>query len=98
MTKIFIICGLVLFASCSNNDKNNNETQLLNQRILHLEQKIDSLISDMHTNSIVADNKSGDTSLSYTTVPQMNRCQAITKKGTQCKRKTKNVYCWQHEG
>src|ERR1035438_9793705 len=28
------------------------------------------------------------------------RCQAITKKGTQCKRKAKpgSIYCWQHGG
>jgi len=98
MTKIFMICGLLLFVSCSHNDKNNNETQLLNQRIIHLEQKIDSLISDLNTNSVVSNNKSDHTSLSSSTIPQMNRCQAITKKGTQCKRKAKNGYCWQHEG
>lgn len=28
-----------------------------------------------------------------------NRCQAITKKGTQCKRKAQkgSEYCWQHQ-
>ena len=31
---------------------------------------------------------------------QNGRCQAITKKGTQCKRKAKtgSIYCWQHGG
>ena len=99
MTKMFIVCTLLVSAACSNNDKTNNEAQLLNQRILRLEQKIDSLISDMHTNSIVSNNKSGDSSLSSSTSLLTNRCQAITKKGTQCKRKVKNYgYCWQHEG
>jgi len=99
MRKIFLICGLLLFAYCLHTDSNTSDSELLNQRITHLEQKIDSLISDINTNSMVSDNKSGDSSLSYRTILQMNRCQAITKKGTQCKRKAKNDgYCWQHAG
>ena len=32
------------------------------------------------------------------TTKQISRCQAITKKGTQCKRAAKsNGYCWQHD-
>ena len=31
-------------------------------------------------------------------IKQISRCQAITKKGTQCKRAAKsNGYCWQHD-
>ena len=36
---------------------------------------------------------------SKSTNPQSTgRCQAITKKGTQCSRNTKpgSIYCWQH--
>ena len=98
MRKSLFICPL-LFASCFNNDISNSKTELLTQRIIHLEQRIDSLISDMNTNSARSNNKSNDSSLSYGTFPQMKRCQAITKKGTQCKRKAKNDgYCWQHAG
>jgi hypothetical protein len=98
MRKIIFICLSVLFASCLNKGV-RNETEMLNQRITFLEQKIDSVISDMNTNSTALNNRNGDSSLFYGTVTQMNRCQALTKKGIQCKRKAKNSgYCWQHEG
>jgi len=93
MTKIFTICILVLLTSCSNTS--TSETDLLTQRITHLEQKVDSLIGDMNINSIVSNqiNNSGFSDINQ----QVNRCQAITKKGTQCKRRAKNNgYCWQH--
>jgi Family of unknown function (DUF5763) len=99
MIKILFIWVLLLFASCFNKDSNTSETEPLNQRINLLEQRIDSLIRDMNTNSTGLNSKGVDSSLSSRTVPQVNRCQAITKKGTQCKRKAKNSgYCWQHEG
>jgi len=83
MTKIFTICILLLFGSCFNTDSSTNETKLMNKRITRLEQRIDSLIGHGNTNSTESN----------------NRCQAITKKGTQCKRKARNKgYCWQHGG
>lgn len=36
---------------------------------------------------------------SYNNLEQIGRCQAITKKGTQCKRNAQagSSYCWQHQ-
>ncbi len=97
MKQIFIICSLSLLSSCSNSNSNTNEIDQLNQRINRLEQKIDSLLSVGNASSFGSYNKTKDNSVSYKSVQTINRCQAITKKGTQCKRTAKdNGYCWQH--
>ena len=96
MRKIFVICISIFLVSCANTD--TTETELLKQRITRLEQQIDSLVSDRDIN-LTGSNKSSDNSVSNGNAHQVNRCQAIIKKGTQCKRKaTNNNYCWQHEG
>jgi hypothetical protein len=96
MKKIIIACIPILHISCTNTGI--TETKLLNQRITRLEQQIDSLISDRDIN-LIGSNKSSDSLFYKETAQQFNRCQAITKKGTQCKRKAKNNNsCWQHEG
>lgn len=78
----------IICCSCSDTDSKTNE---LNQRVIRLEQRIDSFTQ---TKTEI----SGD----YTntgTSKENSRCQGITKKGTQCKRKAKtNGYCWQHGG
>ncbi|HEX7903852.1 MAG TPA: DUF5763 domain-containing protein [Chitinophagaceae bacterium] len=95
MRKIFTICILLLLVSCFNTG--TQKTELLNQRITRLEQRIDSLINGGNINLIGSDNNSSNNSVSTGTVRQTNRCQAITKKGTQCKRAAEdNGYCWQH--
>ena len=96
MRKIFVICISILLVSCAHTD--TTETELLKKRITRLEQQIDSLVSDRDIN-LTGSNKSSDNSVSNGNAHQVNRCQALTKKRTQCKRKAKdNNYCWQHEG
>lgn len=71
----------------------------LKQRITRLEQKMDSLINGGNINLIGSNNNNSNNVISPGTVRQVSRCQAITKKGTQCKRTAKNNgYCWQHGG
>jgi hypothetical protein len=98
MKMVFGFCLLLLLASCFNTDS-NNKTEQLNQRIIRLEQRIDSLISASNTNSMGLSNTNRPNAVSYSTVRESDRCRATTKKGTQCKRKAKNnSYCWQHGG
>lgn len=76
----------LLFSSCYTTDR---ETNQLNQRITRLEQRIDSLINTKNENS--------GGSINMNTIGENDRCQAMTKNRTQCKRKAKrNGYCWQH--
>jgi outer membrane murein-binding lipoprotein Lpp len=90
------ICLSFLLFSCSNKDK---EIDQLNQRITLLEQKIDALSSGRNGNSIRLNSMTIPGTDSYNAPLQSGRCQAITKKGTQCRRKAKsNSYCWQHGG
>lgn len=78
----------LLFCSCSNADSDTHE---LNQRIIRLEQRMDSLTNTKHENA--------GGYINQRATSQNNRCQGITKKGVQCKRKAKtNGYCWQHGG
>jgi hypothetical protein len=78
----------LLLCSCYNTDR---ETNQLNQRITHLEQRMDSLIN--------AQNSYPGGSGNMNTIRENGRCQGMTKKGIQCKRKPKsNSYCWQHGG
>lgn len=74
---------LLLLTSCFNADNSNSETDRLKWRITRLEQRLDSLTNH--------------NPVSYGTTQVSWRCQAITKRGTQCKRNAKgNSYCWQH--
>jgi hypothetical protein len=95
---MFMISTLVVLTSCFNSNTNANEINQLNLRITRLEQRIDSLISIRHSTSIESNNIYNSYPAPYASVKRMNRCQAITKKGTQCKRNAKSRgYCWQHE-
>lgn len=88
---------LVLLASCFN--AGNCKIEELNQRIKTLEQRIDSLSSAGNAFSIGIHNTNRHNAVSFGAVRQSDRCQAITKKGTQCKRNAKKgSYCWQHGG
>jgi len=99
MKMIFSCCLLLLLTSCFNDNSSNHKTEQLNQRIARLEQRIDSLISGRNTNSIELSNTNRSNPVSYGTFQESGRCQAITKKGTQCKRRARNnSYCWQHGG
>jgi hypothetical protein len=59
--------------------------------------RVGSLIRN--SNKIKLTNINNSDSTSYSIRRQSVFCQAITKKGTRCKRKAKsNGYCWQHGG
>ena len=100
MRTIYVIALSLLLFSCFNKNYEREEIDRLNHRIALLEEKIDALISGRNLNSITRSNNiSSSSTRSYSTPTQNGRCQAITKKGTQCKRKAKNNgYCWQHGG
>lgn len=99
MRTIIVICLCLLVCSCYNNDGATEKLDQMNQHITRLEQKIDSLIYGRNGSSNGATSTNNSTTFSYTTPRQADRCQAITKKGTQCKRKARNNnYCWQHGG
>lgn len=96
MKMIVACCLTFLFVSCLNTSPNDAQTAALKQRITLLEQRIDSLISTNSSSNRIT--KTGSNGISYSAVRMTNRCLAITKKGTQCKRTAKNNYCWQHGG
>lgn len=78
----------LLLCSCDTTDSGTNE---LNQRVTRLEQRMDSLTNTKHENA--------GGYIKQRATSRNDRCQGITKKGTQCKRKAKmNGYCWQHGG
>lgn len=85
MKTIFTLTLCLWLLSCST----TNPEERFDQRITRLEQRLDSLTG---TNSAYPNG-------SYSLDPDWknNRCQAITKRGKQCKRKAKyKGYCWQH--
>jgi hypothetical protein len=87
MKFIAAACLSLLLLSCFNTNRETVEMDQLNQRILHLEQRIDSLTGGGNASSIGSGN----------TLCEPDRCQGITRKGTQCKRKARiSGYCWQH--
>jgi hypothetical protein len=99
MKLIYTISLSLLFISCFNKNSEKEEIDRLNQRITLLEQKIDALTSGKNVNSIGLNNRNSSNTSSYSSSQETGRCLAITKKGTQCKRKAKtNGYCWQHGG
>jgi Family of unknown function (DUF5763) len=98
--KLFAVCSLsLLLFSCYHNGSDREEIDRLKQRIISLEQKVDALTnsSTVPPNGFSKRNSSGTSS--YSAPVSSNRCLALTKKGSQCKRKAKgNGYCWQHGG
>lgn len=96
------ICGLyiiMLFSSCIN--KGNDKIDQLNQRIDILEQRLDSLNNPDRSSKPIHlfDEKYLDNhnSVSPGFSDKSLRCQAITKKGTRCKRTAgSGKFCWQH--
>lgn len=83
--------GFLLLTSCSGLTGSNQEKDELNKRITLLEHRVDSLVKTRNIDS-VARNITG-------IVLVNDRCQALTKKGTQCRRKARNnTFCWQHGG
>jgi len=75
------IFNICLCILCISCFNKSREKDQLNQGVV-LEQKMDSMNGGGRSNAAV---------------PRSNRCQAITKRGKQCKRKAqRNSYCWQH--
>lgn len=99
MKAISIICLSLLFFSCFSTNRETEEVDQLKERITLLEQRIDSLINSINPNPLRENNLNDNNPAPYRTFWVNSRCQAITKKGTQCGRKAKknNAYCWQHE-
>jgi len=92
----YIVGILITLTSCFNSNTNTAEISRLNLRITELEQKVDSFVNARNTYSTGSNKESNDT-IAYGTVQKTNRCQAITKKGRQCKRVSDgDGYCWQH--
>lgn len=90
MKAIYIFLISLGCFSCA--DK-NKEMEQMNQRIIRLEQKVDALTGN--GDSIKLDNISSP--IPYNIQSTNGRCQGLTKKRTQCKRKAKSGnYCWQH--
>ena len=98
--KTILMIGLSFsLASCFNKNGDTQKVDSLNQRITQLEQKIDSLLGIRNGASVGLNNTDSPGTTSYKSTRGDSRCQATTKKGTQCKRKAKtNSYCWQHGG
>lgn len=91
MRNILLIILVSLLYSCNNSNGKSEELKQLDDKINHLKQRADSLTSTQTAISRDQPNTS--------TVKANGRCQGITKKGAQCKRKAKpNGYCWQHGG
>lgn len=89
MRNILLVILVSLLYSCHNINTNAHELKQLNERITHLEKRMDSLTQATNTSPGGINNMRA--------LWQTNHCAAITKKGTQCKRKSKsNGYCWQH--
>lgn len=87
MKTITTTCLALLLFSCFSKDRETRKIEGLNHRITHLEQRMDSLVCGGGVDSIIRSNK------------KINRCQAITQRGKQCKRRAKSDgYCWQHAG
>jgi hypothetical protein len=94
---ILAFVTIIQLTSCLNSKDSGGELDQQNERITHLEQKIDSLINANNSGRALYGEKRSDNHDSSGAVQQINRCQAITKKGTQCKRIAKyGGYCWQH--
>lgn len=89
MRNILLLILVSLLYSCHHVNTNAQELKQMNERITRLENKLDSLTH--------ATNTSPGSIKNMGAIWQTNHCAAITKKGTQCKRKAKsNGYCWQH--
>jgi hypothetical protein len=94
---ILAFVTLLLLTSCFNSKDGGSELDQQNERIKHLEKKIDSLVNTNNSGRASYGEQRIDSHDSSGAVEQINRCQAITKKGTQCKRIAKyGGYCWQH--
>ncbi|HMK04168.1 MAG TPA: hypothetical protein VK489_08255 [Ferruginibacter sp.] len=99
MKVISILFLSLILCSCYNNENRSEKIDELNRRITRLEQRIDSLLGIQNNGSSGLDIKSKDNSGSYGNTAVSGRCQSITKKGSQCRRKAKaNGHCWQHGG
>ncbi|HEX7845909.1 MAG TPA: hypothetical protein VF476_08935 [Chitinophagaceae bacterium] len=97
MKSICTIGLVLLFSSCFNDKSSTTETEQLKQRIIRLEERIDSLTNVGNSRLIESQERNSDSFVPYGTVQKFSRCQAITRKGAQCKRAAKgNGYCWQH--
>jgi hypothetical protein len=89
--------GFFLLSSCADLNGTGRETDRLDKRVTILEKRIDSLIHAHHAVPSASNKPVNNNLFPGGSAMANTRCQAITKKGTQCRRKAKNnSYCWQH--
>lgn len=99
MRLIVGLCILISVSSCVN--AGNDKIEKLREQVTSIEKRLDSLRNPGTTQRYGiynTDNVNDPGSGSPHLMDKANRCQAITRKGTQCKR-TANYgsYCWQHD-
>lgn len=96
MKKIITICMSFVIFSCGNR---REEIEELNQRLSRLEKIVASIVNASTVDPDTMKKTNNTRTGPYRSAISNSRCQAITKKGSQCKRKAKNNgYCWQHGG
>ncbi len=99
MKTIIVICLSVLLFAFFNAGRDGEKIEELKHRIIRLESKIDSLVRDRNNRPVEFNSTYTFRDSAYNNLREMARCQALTKKGTQCKRKARNnSFCWQHGG
>jgi hypothetical protein len=97
MKMIIGFFGFFILSSCSELNGTGRETDRLNKRITILEKRIDSLLNARNARPFESNKPESSNLFPGDTTMANTRCRAITKKGTQCRRKAKNnSYCWQH--
>jgi hypothetical protein len=97
MRYLLILCIPFFLISCFTNESDVDERLRLEQRITQLERRMDSILGNRLSNPAFSSAISPSGPVQRESFS--SRCQAITKKGSQCKRTAKNGgYCWQHGG
>jgi hypothetical protein len=96
MKILYTLCLSFLLFSCSTQ---NSQIEHLDQRVTAIEQKVNASTLDSNVNVTTTGKPGNQNSYSSGSFYAGGSCHALTKKGTQCKRKPKgNGYCWQHGG
>lgn len=98
---LMVLFLAIPFLSYSQNDKTERlekEIAELKLEVKELKEKLEKIILTMESNNKQNVTSSNPISKDKSTIT--GRCQAKTKKGTQCSRNAKpgSIYCWQHGG
>lgn len=101
MRVLFLLLMGLLTISCNDQKIDRLESDM--RDIKQSLQRIEILLAGQSAGNHTTTNTRGTYGDSYNPVTKpaatVGRCQAITKKGTQCSRKARSGgYCWQHGG